>query len=425
MSSKKLALINNFNQVGMLEPTQEIMDMYKHISEINELDNRGEIICRPLFSHSSLPDTLDLKQVEEKNFDFNSEFCYFLGVHHNQSLWAKNLDVIPNNILEEVRKGNCKLIFDNTLEGKSIEGDEFLNPFYNSIDKLKLPTKNIYFITNNLIAEKTHQEYHRADKVNVISVMWNVFDVQRLKQEGHLPTKVSSDMEYKYKSVNIFKVKPFLKVNRTNRDERDIFMLFLNFEKLLDKCLVSFPELHIDTNYPSQFYKYTQQENINDLKSKLPFDIDETDKTNHGPAGIGKGKFNADLPFDPIHYRNSFISIVMGAFPFDTNGHHLHSSTFNPMYCGHPIIQFAPYKSLETMKQYGFKTFDKWWDESYDNEPDDWKRLQMIIDLVLKLSDYDEKDLLHMYQDMKKTLQHNIDLIENYDVKTNLYDRIF
>jgi len=30
-----------------------------------------------------------------------------------------------------------------------------------------------------------------------------------------------------------------------------------------------------------------------------------------------------------------------------------------------------------------------------------------------------------MYQDMKETLQHNIDIIENYDVKTNLYDRIF
>ena len=51
-------------------------------------------------------------------------------------------------------------------------------------------------------------------------------------------------MEYKYKSVNIFKIKHFLKINRTNRDERDVFMLFLNFEKLLDKCLVSFPELH-------------------------------------------------------------------------------------------------------------------------------------------------------------------------------------
>mgnify|MGYP006969552764 CR=1 FL=1 len=49
----------------------------------------------------------------------------------------------------------------------------------------------------------------------------------------------------------------------------------------------------------------------------------------------------------------------------------------------------------------------------------------MIMDLVLKLSDYDEKDLLHMYEEMKETLQHNIDIIENYDVKTNLYNRIY
>ena len=82
-----------------------------------------------------------------------------------------------------------------------------------------------------------------------------------------------------------------------------------------------------------------------------PFDIDETDETNHGPAGVGEGFFDADLAFNPIHYRNSFISIVMGAFAFDKDGYHLHSSTFNPMYCGHPIIQFAPYKTLEVMKQ--------------------------------------------------------------------------
>jgi hypothetical protein len=30
-----------------------------------------------------------------------------------------------------------------------------------------------------------------------------------------------------------------------------------------------------------------------------------------------------------------------------------------------------------------------------------------------------------MYNDMKETLQHNINVIENYDIKTNLYDRIF
>jgi len=49
----------------------------------------------------------------------------------------------------------------------------------------------------------------------------------------------------------------------------------------------------------------------------------------------------------------------------------------------------------------------------------------MIMDLVLKLSDYDEKSLLHMYQDMEETLQHNINVIENYDIKTNLHNRIY
>ena len=48
MSSKKLTIINNFNQVSMHEPSQEIIESYKHISEITEQDNRGEIICRPL-----------------------------------------------------------------------------------------------------------------------------------------------------------------------------------------------------------------------------------------------------------------------------------------------------------------------------------------------------------------------------------------
>ena len=418
-----IALTDNFNQVSMHDPSQDIIDVYKNVPEINELDNRGFKICRPLFSHSSLPNTLDLDVVEVDDFDFKSEFSYFVYVHHNQKLWAKHLDLIPKKVLDGVRSGKGKLIFDNSLEGERIDGRFFINPFYESIDKLNLPTENIYFITNNLIAEKTHNEYNRKDKINVISIMWNVFDVQRLKKLKHLPNKINLQNEIDYKEIN--SIKYFLKINRTNRPERDLFMLFLQYENLLDKCLISFPELHIEKNYPNQFYKYTQQENINDLKSKLPFDIDETDETNHGPAGYGEGFFNADLPFQPIHYKNSFISIVMCAFPFEKNAYHLHSSTFNPMYCGHPIIQFGPHKTLEVMREYGFKTFNKWWDESYDDEKDDWKRLQMIMDLALKISNMDNNILLGMYKNMKDVLQHNINVIENYDIKTNLYDRIY
>ena len=129
-------------------------------------------------------------------------------------------------------------------------------------------------------------------------------------------------------------------------------------------------------------------------------------------------EFDDDLAFNPIHYRNTFISLVMCAFPFEENACHLHSSTFNPMYCGHPVIQFGPYQHLKELKRRGFKTFDKWWDESYDNIQDPWDRFNAVMLVVLQLSILTPEQALQMYIDMKDVLQHNSDLISKYnDIK--------
>ncbi len=420
-----ISLINNFNKVSMHDPSQDIIDIYKHISEINELDNRGLPMCRPLFSHSSLPDVLGLKIVEEKTFKFDKPFVYSVFVHHNQKLWTKHIDLIPNDVLDGVRNGKGFLLFDNTVEGVRVDGEWFIDPLYKSISDLGLPPENIIFVTNNLLAEKTHDEYERDKKIKLLSFMWNVYDVRQLIRCKNLPKKVNIQYEIEYKSKNLEKIKYFLKVNRTNRTERNIFMLFMNYHKLFDKSLVSFPSLPIEDEYPREFEKYLTKENVEDLKFKVPFDIDNTDETNHGDAGFGKGFFNADLPFQPVHYKNSFISVVMAAFPFIENACHLHSSTFNPIYCGHPIIQFGPHQSLREMRERGFKTFGKWWDESYDDEPNSWVRLEKVMDVVLEVSKLSQKELLKIYIDMKEVLQHNVDLITNFDVKSELHDRIF
>ena len=419
-----IALIDEFNQVSLHDPTQDIIDIYSDVPEINEIDNRGFPICRPLFSHSSLPDELGFELVRSTKFDFKSEFSYFVHVHHNQKLWTRNINLIPKVILNQVRKGNCTLIFDNTLEGHRIDGEELLIPLYESIDKLKLPTHKIVFVTNDLNSEFEHKKFHLSG-IKVISFMWNVYDVKRLTKNDHLRKIKNIDTEINYKKNNLKKIKSFLKVNRTNRPERNIFMLFMNYHKLFDKSLISFPTLPEEDYPPEGFEKYLTEKNVKDLRSKVPFDIDDTDKTNHGPAGHGEGKFNADLPFDPIHYRNTLISIVMCAFPFVENACHLHSSTFNPIYQGQPIIQFGPYKSLERMRERGFKTFDKWWDEDYDNIEDGWERFEAILKLVKQISKKTNEELFDIYVDMKTTLQHNIDLINKYDIHKNLTQRIF
>ncbi len=421
-----IALTDKFNQVSLHNPSEEIIKIYRHVAEINELDNRGFPICRPLFSHSSLPSVLGLKEVERTKFDFKSKFSYFVHVHHNQKLWARHINLIPEQILDEVRKENCTLVFDNTLEGDRIDGRHLLFPLYGSVKKLKLPAKQVVFITNDLNSEDSHNVYSTQDKIKVISFMWNVYDVKRLMKHKFLRNIKNIDTEINYKKKNIEKIKPFLKVNRTNRPERDLFMLFIEHEDLYDKFKISFPHFSKE-DFPThnRFKKYLKPSNINFLLNKVPFDIDKTDETNHGPAGYGEGYFNADLPFQPIHYRNTLFSIVMCAFPFVENACHLHSSTFNPIHQGHPIIQFGPYKSLERMRERGFKTFDKWWDESYDEIKDGWERFDAILKLVDKLSRKSNKELLEMYVDMKDVLQHNIDLINQYDInvlREKIYD---
>ena len=46
--------------------------------------------------------------------------------------------------------------------------------------------------------------------------------------------------------------------------------------------------------------------------------------------------------------------------------------------------------SLRYLRSYGFKTFGDLWDESYDDEPDDAKRIEKIAAILKQLEDLDD-----------------------------------
>lgn len=425
-----ISLSDDFNTASLHNPSPEALKYYEDIPEIRETDIRGYPMVRPLFSHSNFSEYLNLRGVHIDNFSWDSEFIYPVLLHHNNLLCAKYLHILPNYVLKNLKSRKCKLILDNTLEGDQVQN--FYQELHKSILELNIPASQIYYVTNSLVAEYEYEAFVKnssyiKEKVNVISFMYNVMDVQRLIKEGHLPVEVNIEEEIKYKRDNIEKVKPFLKLNRTGRPERNLFMLYINRHRLFDKFKLSFPEYpdYEFTEYIKQkFPRETLQYNINNLREKCPFDIDQSDSENHGPPGVGKGFFDADKPFDPVHYRQTVLSFILCAFPFVPGACHLHSSTFNPIYCGHPIVQFGPYRHLEILKRYGFRTFDKWWDESYDNYEEGWERLDNIFKVLNFLSKKSVTDLIDMYEDMKDVLQHNSDLIKNYNGKELLIKRI-
>lgn len=427
-----VALIHKFNQVSLHDAPKEILSLYSHVEEITDVDERGEIITRPLFSHSDIPFILRIPEVEVDTFKWDQPAIYSVFLHHNNPACVRNLDIIPSNILDYVRLGKCKLILDNSKEGDTLK--PLLGDLYDSLKKLKIDPNQVYYVTNNLYAEEYHKKWlintDIKTPVNVVVHVHNIQDVQHLMQIGHLPKQVDVQKIYSKRLENESKLRTFLKVNRTARPERDIFMLFVNKLDLYGKFKISYNRYgdfydELPSDVKERFKQYYEQENVNELLDKIPFDIDSTDETNHGPSGFGLNQFNADLPYNPDHYLDTFISTVMCAFPFVGNACHLHSSTFNPMYCGHPVLQFGPYKHLDQLKKLGFKTFDRWWDESYDDMEIGWERFEAILKEVKKLSRLSNKELLEMNYDMLENLQHNSDLIKNFKSEEKLYKRIF
>ena len=53
--------------------------------------------------------------------------------------------------------------------------------------------------------------------------------------------------------------------------------------------------------------------------------------------------------------------------------------TYKPIYTGHPFIIWGNPGTLTYLRSIGYKTFPTLFDESYDNELDPVKRLEMII----------------------------------------------
>jgi len=70
------------------------------------------------------------------------------------------------------------------------------------------------------------------------------------------------------------------------------------------------------------------------------------------------------------------------------------------------IIVSVPYY-LFYLKKLGFKTFDKWWDESYDLILDNQKRLEKICDIVEEICSLSINELENIYKEMIPILIHN------------------
>ncbi|CAB5214829.1 hypothetical protein UFOVP190_281 [uncultured Caudovirales phage] len=86
---------------------------------------------------------------------------------------------------------------------------------------------------------------------------------------------------------------------------------------------------------------------------------------------------------------------------------HLTEKIFKPIVARRPFMLVGAPGNLAYLKSYGFKTFDQWIDESYDQEQDHYIRIEKITAEIARLCAMPADDLKQMHQDMQTVLEHN------------------
>jgi hypothetical protein len=206
--------------------------------------------------------------------------------------------------------------------------------------------------------------------------------------------------------------------NITNKKIRDKKFLFFG-GKARDYRLRFVDVLSKLPNFESDSYFSNQSGTYNDPKTNqnifvksrvldLP-ELSHFDLTSEDDAI----SFNVDL------HTNSYLNIIpMSYFHSDHTHLEINEKLFKPICSLQPFIILGERGTLQALKEMGYQTFDKWIDESYDNELDDETRFNKVVNEITKLNNMSYDDLANMLLDMLPVLTYNLNL--NKSKKDNL-----
>lgn len=117
-------------------------------------------------------------------------------------------------------------------------------------------------------------------------------------------------------------------------------------------------------------------------------------------------------------YKNIFVDVVCekmitGQTFFPTE------KTARPLISRTPFLAMAAPNHIYNLKKLGFKSFDKWWDESYDYQQG-LERIESIMGIIDNLGQLSKTQLQDMYTEMSPILEHNYNLYRNLNSQITL-----
>ena len=126
-------------------------------------------------------------------------------------------------------------------------------------------------------------------------------------------------------------------------------------------------------------------------------------------TGFEKSTFCLLITENTIEYVDRIHDINVDSNIYLNGGliNHLTEKTTRALCLGMPFIMISSPYSLKTLKEHGFKTFDTFWNEDYD-EIIDWEgRFEKIKKIIIEISNWSLKRCNMVYKEMIPILEHN------------------
>jgi len=107
-----------------------------------------------------------------------------------------------------------------------------------------------------------------------------------------------------------------------------------------------------------------------------------------------------------VDIQKSFLYVATETV-FNYPHSYLSEKSYKGITIKRPFIIVGAPGSLSLLQSYGFKSFNDWWDESYDSEHDPSRRIEKICAIINNICSLSVDELQTMCADMLPTLEYN------------------
>ena len=373
---------------------------------------------------------------EVKSGDVNVNYIYPI-VLYNNSLFDKysTIDLDPK-VIEDAKNGKCKICFLQPTEGFFGQDDHNYKWFDNFSKKYGLSNTNLYMITTNLIAKSRKELLSSSGliSVNSFTILDYTYFGSNLwfHEPGQItdPKCVSNGREKLSKfikwSLTEKKKYHFLNFNRVPKLHRILIYGFLNSDSIFkDKFISSLGGL--SSNNPDEYLNWVDQqvpvEYTQKWKNKIKEYYRVHDSREHYWYDEPDLENNKADNLNIKAHKESFVNIVSESLTHESTVF-FSEKIYKPIFVAQPFILMGNPRSLEVLRKQGYKTFSKWWDESYDNELDYYKRMDKIFDVMSEIASWDMEKCFEITQEMLPTLIHNFNVLMKGETLQDLFKQI-